>query len=99
MTTLRLLFVNAFDTVSLLFRNKAAPVKNPTLKAFYQRLRAAGKPAKLALTAVARKLLILLNSALKIPTYLLPPDTVAGLGYARPLALGCCIVFFFVSEP
>ena len=41
--------------------------KNTTLKAFYQRLRAAGKPAKLALTAVARKLLILLNSALKNP--------------------------------
>lgn len=38
---------------------------NPVFKAFYQRLVAAGKPAKLALTAVARKLLILLNSALK----------------------------------
>lgn len=39
--------------------------KNAILKTFYQRLRAAGKPAKLALTAVARKLLILLNAALK----------------------------------
>ena len=38
---------------------------NPILRAFYQRLRAAGKPAKLALTAVMRKLLIVLNSALK----------------------------------
>lgn len=38
---------------------------NPVLKAFYQRLIAAGKPAKLALTAVARKLLVLLNAALK----------------------------------
>lgn len=39
--------------------------KNPVLKAFYQRLIGAGKPAKLALTAVARKLLVLLNAALK----------------------------------
>lgn len=38
---------------------------NPTLMAIYKRLRAAGKPAKVALTAVARKLLLLLNAALK----------------------------------
>ena len=38
---------------------------NPILRAFYQRLRAAGKPAKVALTATMRKLLIVLNSALK----------------------------------
>jgi transposase len=38
---------------------------NPILRAFYQRLRAAGKPAKLALTATMRKLLIVLNSSLK----------------------------------
>jgi len=38
---------------------------NPILCAFYQRLRAAGKPSKLALTATMRKLLIVLNSALK----------------------------------
>ena len=38
---------------------------NPILRAFYRRLRAAGKPAKLALTATMRKLLIVLNSALK----------------------------------
>jgi len=38
---------------------------NPILRAFYLRLRAAGKPAKLALTATLRKLLIVLNSALK----------------------------------
>jgi transposase len=43
---------------------------NPILRAFYRRLRAAGKPAKLALTATMRKLLIVLNSALKAdPTY------------------------------
>jgi transposase len=38
---------------------------NPILRTFYRRLRAAGKPSKLALTAVMRKLLIVLNSALK----------------------------------
>ena len=42
----------------------AAP-HNPILRNFYLRLRAAGKPAKLALTATMRKLLIVLNSALK----------------------------------
>jgi transposase len=40
---------------------------NPILKALYQRLRAKGKPAKVALTACARKLLIYLNSLLKNP--------------------------------
>jgi transposase len=38
---------------------------NPVLRTFYQRLRAAGKSAKLALTAVARKLLVLLNAILR----------------------------------
>jgi transposase len=42
---------------------------NPILKAFYQRLRAAGKKAKVALTAVMRKLLVLMNHALKDPTF------------------------------
>ena len=47
---------------------------NPTLKAFYQRLIAAGKPKRLALTAVARKLVILANSLLKTAP---PPAAVA----------------------
>lgn len=38
---------------------------NPVLRAFYQGLRARGKSAKLALTAVARKLLVLLNAMLR----------------------------------
>jgi len=42
---------------------------NPILRTFYQRLRAAGKPAKLALTAVMRKLFILLNHLLKNPNF------------------------------
>jgi transposase len=39
--------------------------RNPILAPFYQRLRRAGKPPKLALTATMRKLLIVLNSILK----------------------------------
>jgi len=35
---------------------------NPVLQALYERLRAAGKPAKLAFVALARKLLTILNS-------------------------------------
>jgi transposase len=43
---------------------------NPILSAFYRRLRAAGKPPKVALTATMRKLLLALNSALKTdPVY------------------------------
>jgi transposase len=35
---------------------------NPVIRAFYLRLRATGKPAKLALTACMRKLLVILNA-------------------------------------
>ena len=35
---------------------------NPVLRAFYRRLRDAGKPAKVALTACMRKLLTILNA-------------------------------------
>jgi transposase len=42
---------------------------NTVLKKFYQRLRQAGKPAKVALTAVMRKLLVLMNHILKNPTF------------------------------
>jgi transposase len=42
----------------------AAARRNHILAPFYQRLLAAGKPPKVALTAVMRKLLIALNSAL-----------------------------------
>jgi len=38
---------------------------NCDLKAFYERLRRAGKPFKVAITAVMRKLLILANTLLK----------------------------------
>lgn len=38
---------------------------NPYLKAFYNRLRQAGKPFKVAITAAMRKLLLLANTLLK----------------------------------
>lgn len=41
----------------------------PILKAFYHRLLAAGKPKKLAITAVMRKLVVLLNRLLKNPDF------------------------------
>ena len=43
----------------------AASRFNPVIRDFYQRLLAAGKPKKLALTACMRKLLVTLNSMLK----------------------------------
>jgi transposase len=45
----------------------AAP-HNPILKAFHQRLIAAGKPKMVALIAVARKLLTILNAILRDKT-------------------------------
>jgi len=44
---------------------------NRQLKEFYQRLRSAGKPAKVALTAVMRKLIVLMNHLLKNPNFAL----------------------------
>jgi transposase len=41
---------------------------NPVIRAFYQRLLAAGKPKKVALTACMRKLLTILNAVLKNST-------------------------------
>ena len=38
---------------------------NPVIRAFYQRLLAAGKPKKVALTACMRKLLIILNAMVR----------------------------------
>lgn len=49
----------------------SATRSNPILKAFYQRLRDAGKPAKLALTAVMRKMLGILNKLLSKPEFTL----------------------------
>jgi transposase len=45
---------------------------NPDLKAFYGRLRAAGKAAKLALTAVMRKLVLLANTLVREDRHWMP---------------------------
>ena len=49
----------------------AAIRHNSILAAFYQRLRANGKPGKVALTAVMRKLTVLLNRLIKNPNFCL----------------------------
>ena len=46
---------------------------NPVIKAFYQRLCAAGKAKRVALIACMRKLLLILNSMLKHGTLWGPP--------------------------
>lgn len=47
---------------------RSAVRHNPDLRAFYQRLKGAGKPEKAAITACMRKLLITLNAMLKTNT-------------------------------
>ena len=47
----------------------SASRSNHLLKAFYDPLIAAGKPAKVALTAVMRKLIVLMNHLLKNPSF------------------------------
>jgi len=46
---------------------------NPVLRPFYLRLRATGKPAKVALVAAMHKLLLILNAMLKTQTVWRPP--------------------------
>ena len=47
----------------------AAARCNPVIRAFYLHLRAAGKPAKVALTACMRKLLVILNAMVRSNTH------------------------------
>ena len=54
---------------SLYMAALSASRSNHLLKAFYDRLIAAGKPAKVALTAVMRKLIVLMNHLLKNPKF------------------------------
>ena len=62
---------------------------NPVLKATYERLREAKKPAKLALTAVMRKLLIYLNSLLKKAFTGSSATAALRLIHNRPASAGC----------
>jgi len=50
---------------------------NPVIRAFYERLVAAGKPKKVALTACMRKLLTILNAMIARRTAWKPPATVS----------------------
>jgi transposase len=52
-----------------------ASTRNPVIRACYLRLRAAGKPAKVALTACMRKLLIILNAIARSGTPWQPERT------------------------
>ena len=56
--------------------------RNPTLKEFYTRLRARGKPAKQALTACMRKLLVILNAMLRSRTPWSAPNSLLSLSVA-----------------
>lgn len=47
----------------------SAAQHNPVLSAFYQRLRESGKPAKVCLTAVMRKMIVVLNRMLRDPQF------------------------------
>jgi transposase len=54
---------------ALYMASLTASRSNPVLSEVYERLRAAGKPAKVALTALMRKLLIALNACLAKPDF------------------------------
>lgn len=54
---------------SLYMAALSASRSNHVLKPFYDRLIAAGKPGKVALTAVMRKLIVLMNHLLKNPSF------------------------------
>jgi transposase len=54
---------------SMLYMSALSGIRwNPVLQQFYQRLREAGKPAKVALTACMRKLLTILNAIVRTNT-------------------------------
>ena len=62
---------------ALYMASLSAMRSNPELRAFYRRLKAAGKAAKLALTAVSRKLLTILNAMVRDMTPWEPKKTAA----------------------
>jgi len=51
--------------VALYMAALTASQRNPTIRVFYQRLRARGKPPKVALTACMRKLLVITNAMVR----------------------------------
>lgn len=62
----RTIFGGRAEVRTVLYMASLSAVRfNPDLRPFYRRLRAAGKPAKVALTAVSRKLLTILNAMVR----------------------------------
>jgi len=62
----RVIWSGRADVRTALYMAALVAIKhNPAIKRFYDRLRLAGKPGKVALTACIRKLLIILNAMLK----------------------------------
>jgi hypothetical protein len=59
------------DTEEGRVANTAADRANPILAAFYQRLRANGKPAKVCFVAVMRKLVCMMNRLIQDPNFAL----------------------------
>jgi transposase len=58
---------------AVLYMSTVASLRwNPVIRAFYDRLRLAGKPAKVALTACMRKLLTILNAMVRRQTHWQP---------------------------
>jgi transposase len=65
---------------SVLYMSTVVAVRrNPPLKEFYERLRARGKPAKQALTACMRKLLVIINAMLQRQTHWAVPNSPSSL--------------------
>ena len=59
---------------AVLYMSTVAALRwNPVIRAFYDRLRGAGKPAKVALTACMRKLLTILNAMVRQQARWQPP--------------------------
>jgi len=69
-----------FEVRNKLFMCAMTAVRaNPVIKEFYARLLAQGKPKKLALVAVMRKLIVTLNALLKTNTLWSPPCPLASV--------------------
>ena len=51
--------------MALYMATLTASQRNPAIRVFYQRLRARGKPPKVALTACMRKLLVIVNAMVR----------------------------------
>ena len=64
---------------AVLYMSTVAALRwNPVIRGFYDRLRTAGKPAKVALTACMRKLLTILNAMVRQQTRWQPPAQTVG---------------------